>query len=118
MGDAENSPAEAALAAWTAVLDALETSIGTAESALQDPLGSLAGHNSAGVWPQKNWLAPALTPLPTEITARAIGLAARQKLVTERLEGARLDMARQLQAISLVPGIGGPPAAVYLDVLG
>jgi hypothetical protein len=116
----DGEAAEPALAAWTAVLDALESAVGAAESTLHDPLGRLSGaHDSAVTVQGKSWLPPTFTtPLPPEIRARAIALAAEQESVTRRLEEARLDAARQLQAVSSVPGIGEPPAAVYLDVKG
>jgi hypothetical protein len=120
LDDAEDNAADTALAAWTAVLDGLEAAVGAAESTSQDPLGrSSAGPNSLRMNPQSGWAPPALTaPIPPELMARAMALEAKQESVTRRLEEARLDAARQLQAVSSVPGIGEPPAAVYLDVKG
>ncbi|QNE15633.1 hypothetical protein [Pseudarthrobacter sp. NBSH8] len=115
LDDAQDNAVNTGLAAWVAVLKGLEVSVGAAESTLQDPLGHLsAGPGSAGV---KTWLPPILTtPFPPELSARANALAEKQESVTRRLEEARLDAARQLQAVSSVPGIGEPAAAVYLDV--
>ncbi len=120
LDDGEDSAADTALAAWTAVLDTLEAAVGSAESALQDPLDPLSGEpNSAQVNPQQSGLPPTLTtPLPPAARARAIALAAKQESVTRRLEEARRDAARQLQAVSSVPGIGEPLSAVYVDVKG
>lgn len=57
-------------------------------------------------------------PMPVEVRARAAALAARQETLIRQLEEARRNVARQLQAVSSVPGIGDPAAAVYLDVKG
>lgn len=120
LGDGEDNAAATALAAWTAALETLESAVGAAESTLYDPLGRLSGaYDSAVTMQGKNWMPPNLTtPLPPQISARAIALAAKQESLTQRLHEARLDAARQLQAVSSVPGIGEPPAAVYLDVKG
>jgi hypothetical protein len=120
LDDGEDNAAATVLAAWTAVLDSLEAAVRTAESTLQDPRGRASGApNSAGATSEKNWFPPTLTtPLPPEISARAMALAAKQESVTRRLEEVRLDTARQLQAVSSVPGIAEPSAAVYLDVKG
>lgn len=120
LNDAENIDADTTLAAWTAVLDTLEAAANAAEAVLQDPLGYLsARQNSPASNPPKHWLPPAhTTPLPPELVARADALVAEQESLAKRLEQARLNTARQLQAVASVPGIGEPPAAVYLDVKG
>jgi hypothetical protein len=56
--------------------------------------------------------------VPAEARRRALALSAAQERVAQRLEEARQDVARQLQAVSQVPGIGAPARAVYLDVNG
>lgn len=120
LDDAGGNAAAIALSDWTTVLDGLEAAVGAAEAALQDPRGGLsAGPISTGADSQKDWVPPTLTAaLPPELRARAMDLAGKQESITQRLEESRLDAARQLQAVSSVPGIGEPPAAVYLDVKG
>jgi hypothetical protein len=120
LDDGDNSAKATALAAWTAVLDTLETAVQTAESTLQDPRDNQpARPNGIRAVSQKSWVPPALTtPLPPELRARAMDLAASQESLTKRLEESRLNAARQLQAVLSVPGIGEPPKAVYLDVKG
>jgi hypothetical protein len=120
LNDADDHTVDPALAAWAAVLDGLEAAVDAAESTLHDPRGGTSDRsNSIGAGSQKSWAPPALTtPIPPELRARAMDLAAKQEGVTQRLEEARLDAGRQLQAVSSVPGIGEPPAAVYLDVKG
>jgi hypothetical protein len=120
LNDADDHTVDSALAAWTAVLDGLEAAVGAAESTLQDPRGRTSDRsNSIGAGSQKSWVPPTLTThLPPQLRARAMDLRARQESITQRLEKARLGVARQLQAVSSVPGIGEPPKAVYLDVKG
>lgn len=115
------SPADTALAAWTAILDVLEMAVGAAERTLKDPLGPLSAAPQAGVEPhaEKRWQPPVLPgPLPAVARRRALALSAAQERVAKRLEEARLDVAKQLQAVSSVPGVGEPSGAVYLDVNG
>ena len=57
-------------------------------------------------------------PMPIEVRSRAEAVAARQEIVIRQLEEAQLAVARQLQAVSSIPGIGSSTAAVYLDVTG
>lgn len=118
---AEEIPADTTLAAWMAVLDVLETAVQAAERTLKDPLGPLAGATGSASEPrpEKRWTPPPLPgPLPAAARGRAIALAAAQKRVALRLEEARRGVARQLQAVSSVPGVGESPGAVYLDVNG
>ena len=115
------APADTALAAWTAILDVLEMAVGAAERTLKDPLGPLSAAPQAGVEPhaEKRWQPPVLPgPLPAVARRRALALSAAQERVAKRLEEARLDVAKQLQAVSSVPGVGEPSGAVYLDVNG
>ncbi|CAI3792909.1 hypothetical protein [Pseudarthrobacter sp. MM222] len=117
----QNGPTETALAAWTAVLDMLEMAVGAAERTLKDPLGPLSSAPQDGVVlsPQERWSPPTLPgPLPPEARRRAVALSAAQERVARRLEEARLDVARQLQAVTSVPGVGESSSAVYLDVNG
>ncbi|AXJ10006.1 hypothetical protein [Arthrobacter sp. PM3] len=118
---AEEIPADTTLAAWMAVLDVLETAVQSAERTLKDPLGPLAAAtgSAAEPRPEKRWTPPPLPgPLPAAARRRAIALAAAQERVALRLEEARRGVARQLQAVSSVPGVGESPGAVYLDVNG
>lgn len=114
-------PADTSLAAWMAVLDVLETAVQAAERTLKDPLGPLAAATGSAAEPQpeQRWSPPSLPgPLPAAARRRAIALAAAQERVALRLEEARRGVARQLQAVSSVPGVGESPGAVYLDVNG
>jgi hypothetical protein len=109
------------MAAWTAILDVLEMAVGAAERTLKDPLGPLSSAPAGGVVlsPQERWSPPAPPgPLPLEARRRAVALSAAQERVARRLEEARLDVARQLQAVTSVPGVGESSGAVYLDVNG
>jgi hypothetical protein len=47
-----------------------------------------------------------------------MALSAAQERIAQRLEAAKHDVARQLQAVSSVPGVGGQSKAIYLDVNG
>lgn len=117
----QSAAADTALAAWTAVLDVLEMAVQAAERTLKDPLGPLssaAPHHVAPL-PVERWTPPARPgPLPAAARRRAAALAAAQERVAHRLNEARLDVARQLQAVSSVPGVGESSAAIYLDVNG
>jgi hypothetical protein len=113
--------ADTALAAWSAVLDMLEMAVHAAERTLKDPLGplSVATGSVAEPRPEKRWSPPSLSgPLPAAARRRAVALAAAQERVAIRLEEARIGVARQLQAVSSVPGVGESSGAVYLDVNG
>ena len=116
------TPADTALAAWMAVLDVLEMAVQAAERTLKDPLGPLSAAPQSAVapLPEKRWQPPVPPgPLPAAARRRAArALAAAQERVAHRLEEARLDVARQLQAVSSVPGVGESSGAVYLDVNG
>ena len=117
----ESAAAGTALAAWTAVLDVLEMAVQAAERTLKDPLGPLssAAPNHMAPLPVERWTPPALPgPLPAAARRRAVALAAAQERVAHRLDEARLDVARQLQAVSTIPGVGESSAAIYLDVNG
>lgn len=112
---------DTAFAAWNAILEVLELAVGAAERTLKDPLGPLsAGPQTAPEpQPEKRWQPPSVPgPLPAGARRRALALAAAQERVAKRLEEARMDVARQLQAVSSVPGVGDPSGAVYLDVNG
>ncbi|MHA7222575.1 hypothetical protein ACX80S_09690 [Arthrobacter sp. RHLT1-20] len=111
---------ESSLSAWTAILDVLESAVASAERTLNDPLGPLSTpHHAAAATPRDRWTPPALTgPLPAEARRRAVALSAAQQRVAQRLEDARRDVARQLQAVSSVPGVGESAGAIYLDVNG
>ena len=114
-------PEETTLAAWTAVLDMLEMAVQAAERTLKDPLGPLAVPGGAAAEPQaeKRWSPPSVPgPLPAAARRRAVALAAAQERVALRLEEARQGVARQLQAVSSVPGVGESTGALYLDVNG
>ncbi|MGY3318370.1 hypothetical protein [Arthrobacter sp. TE12232] len=118
---AEAMPVDAGLAAWMAVLDVLEMAVQAAERTLKDPLGPLAIAAGSVAEPraEKRWSPPSVPgPLPAAARRRAVALAAAQERVALRLEEARQDMARQLQAVSSVPGVGDPSSAIYLDVNG
>lgn len=109
------------MAAWTAILDVLEMAVGAAERTLKDPLGPLSSAPQSVVTPlpEARWSPPALIgPLPAEARRRALALSAAQERVARRLEEARKGVARQLQAVSSVPGVGDPAGAIYLDVNG
>ena len=109
------------LAAWMAVLDVLEMAVQAAERTLKDPLGPLSAPagSVAEPRPEKRWSPPSITgPLPATARRRAVALAAAQERVALRLEEARLGVARQLQAVSSVPGVGESAGALYLDVNG
>lgn len=116
----QNGPAETALTAWTAILDVLEMAVLAAERTLKDPLGPLSAAPQGGTRsPEKRWTPPASAgPLPPEAKRRAVALSEAQERVARRLESARLDVARQLQAVTSVPGVGESAGAVYLDVNG
>lgn len=111
---------ESSLSAWSAILDVLESAVAAAERTLNDPLGPLTTpHHSAAATPRDRWTPPVLTgPLPAEARRRAVALSAAQQRVAQRLEDARRDVARQLQAVSSVPGVGETSGAIYLDVNG
>ena len=117
----ESAAADTALAAWTAILDVLEMAVQAAERTLKDPLGPLsaaAPHHVVPL-PVERWAPPTRPgPLPAAARRRAAALAAAQERVAHRLDEARMDVARQLQAVSSVPGVGGSSAAIYLDVNG
>lgn len=117
----EPAAADTALAAWTAILDVLEMAVQAAERTLKDPLGPLsaaAPHRVAPL-PVERWTPPTRPgPLPPAARRRAAALAAAQERVAHRLDEARMDVARQLQAVSSVPGVGESSAAIYLDVNG
>jgi hypothetical protein len=104
-----------------AVLDVLEMAVQAAERTLKDPLGPLSAPagSVAEPRPEKRWSPPSMTgPLPATARRRAVALAAAQERVALRLEEARLGVARQLQAVSSVPGVGESAGALYLDVNG
>lgn len=104
-----------------AVLDVLEMAVQAAERTLKDPLGPLAAPagSVAEPRPEKRWSPPSMNgPLPATARRRAVALAAAQERVALRLEEARLGVARQLQAVSSVPGVGESAGALYLDVNG
>lgn len=112
---------DTALAAWNAILDVLEMAVGAAERTLKDPLGPLSVAPQTGVepLPEKRWQPPVPPgPLPAGARRRALALSAAQERVARKLEEARTDVARQLHAVSSVPGVGDPSGAVYLDVNG
>lgn len=117
----ESAAADTALTAWTAILDVLEMAVQAAERTLKDPLGPLsaaAPHHVAPL-PVERWTPPSRPgPLPAAARRRAAALAAAQERVAHRLDEARMDVARQLQAVSSVPGVGESSAAIYLDVNG
>ncbi|MET3923410.1 hypothetical protein [Arthrobacter sp. UYEF20] len=118
---AAHAPTDTALAAWTAILDVLEMAVHAAERTLNDPLGPLSAAPQSAVAPlaAERWSPPALTgPVPAEARRRAVALSASQERIASRLEEARMDVARQLQAVSSVPGVGESSGAVYLDVNG
>ncbi|WP_148045135.1 hypothetical protein [Arthrobacter oryzae] len=107
---------DSSLVAWMAVLDVLEAAVEAAERALNDPLGPLASAHGVAA---ARWSAPSLSgPLPAAASRRAVALAAAQERVSERLEAARRDVIRQLNAVKSVPGVGERPGAVYLDLNG
>ena len=99
----------------------LEMAVQAAERTLKDPLGPLsAACRLSGGAPAGKALAPPSPPgpLPAAARRRAAALAAAQERVALRLEEARQGVARQLQAVSSVPGVGESSGAVYLDVNG
>ena len=117
----ESAAADTALAAWTAILDVLEMAVQAAERTLKDPLGPLssAAPSHVAPLPLERWTPPTRPgPLPAAARRRAAALAAAQQRVAHRLDEARMDVARQLQAVSSVPGVGESSAAIYLDVNG
>jgi hypothetical protein len=121
LGDPAAAAPATTLAAWTAILDMLEMAVGAAERTLKDPLGPLSSAPQGVVasLPETRWSPPSIKgPVPAEARRRALALSAAQERVAQRLEEARQDVARQLQAVSQVPGIGAPARAVYLDVNG
>ncbi|MDF9752651.1 hypothetical protein [Arthrobacter sp. ES3-54] len=117
----ESAADDTALAAWTAVLDVLEMAVQAAERTLKDPLGPLSSAvpDHVAPLPVERWTPPTRPgPLPAAARRRAAALAAAQERVAHRLDEARMDVARQLQAVSSVPGVGESSAAIYLDVNG
>ena len=112
--------ADPALAAWSLVLDVLEMAVVAAEKTLKDPLGPLSVREQpVAALPVQRWSPPSLIgPLPPEARRRAVALSEAQERVARRLEAAKHDVARQLQAVSSVPGVGDPSGAIYLDVNG
>ncbi|MET1154901.1 hypothetical protein [Arthrobacter sp.] len=120
-GSTPTTSADTSLAAWHAILDLLEGAVGAAERTLKDPLGPLSAALESAVvpLPEGHWQPSVLPgPLPEEARRRAVALSAAQTRIASRLEEARLDVAKQLQAVSSVPGVGDPSGAVYLDVNG
>ena len=116
----EQDSAEA-VADWQAVLDSMERITDAASSLLQQPTGAGGDKTQAraGVQPARVPSRASLPgPMPIEVRARALALHARQETVIRQLEEAQLDVARQLQAVSSIPGIGISKTAVYLDVTG
>lgn len=104
---------------WTTALDELEAAVAATERILQDPPGPPSAASQPAGTPVERWSPPLPTgTLPPEARQRAVALAAAQERVIRRLEEARLDVSRQLQAVSSVPGIGESSPAVYLDVNG
>lgn len=116
----EPSSGDSALAAWSLVLDVLEMAVNAAEKTLKDPLGPLsAPEQPVAALPVERWSPPShLRPLPPAARRRAMALSAAQERVARRLEMAKQDVARQLHAVSSVPGVGTPSGAIYLDVNG
>ncbi|SDL67728.1 hypothetical protein SAMN04487916_112114 [Arthrobacter sp. ov407] len=117
----ESAATDTALAAWMAILDVFEMAVQAAERTLKDPLGPLssASPNRVAPLPVERWTPPTRPgPLPAAARRRAAALAAAQERVALRLDEVRLDVARQLQAVSSVPGVGESSAAIYLDVNG
>ena len=117
----EPAAVDTALAAWMAVLDVFEMAVQAAERTLKDPLGPLASAspNHVAPLPVERWTPPTPPgPLSAAARRRAAALAAAQERVAHRLDEARMDVARQLQAVSSVPGVGESSAAIYLDVNG
>ncbi|WP_165838009.1 MULTISPECIES: hypothetical protein [unclassified Pseudarthrobacter] len=122
--------ADAALARWTAVLDSLERTADAAGALIHQHTRGIPGTSPRPVraqqlqrtQPNQQAKLPPLAALPdpaaAAVRARAVALAARQEALIRQLEEARADVARQLQAVSSIPGIGAPAAAVYLDVTG
>ena len=87
----------------------------------QHPAQARQGSQVQGSQSQQAKLPPLASlpdPQATAVRARAAALAARQESLIRQLEEARADVSRQLQAVSSIPGIGTPAAAVYLDVTG
>lgn len=117
---AKRYAALAAYVAWTSALDTLEAAADAAEVFLDDPVGNmLSGADIPNALTRMDWLPPVLEgQLPAGALARANALAARQANITRRLAEARRDVLSQLQAVSSIPGIGEPAAAIYLDVKG
>ena len=91
-----------------------------AERTLNDPLGPLSpAPDFVAALPVERWSPPSVSgPVPLAARRRALALAAAQERVSQRLEAARQDIARQLGAVRSVPGMAARPAAVYLDVSG
>lgn len=116
----ETAADDPALTAWSRVLDLLELAVDAAERTLKDPLGPLsAPAQPVAALPVERWSPPSINaPMPPAARRRALALSAAQDRVARRLEAAKHDAARQLHAVSSVPGVGAPSAAVYLDVNG
>ncbi|MCX6500713.1 MAG: hypothetical protein NTU93_18265 [Arthrobacter sp.] len=117
---AEAGPDDPALAAWSRVLDLLEMAVVSAERTLKDPLGPLSAREQpVAALPVERWSPPSsIGSLPPGARRRAMALSAAQERVARRLEAAKHDAARQLHAVSSVPGVGGQSRAIYLDVNG
>jgi hypothetical protein len=101
--------ADPSLAEWTGILDAMESAAQSVEDFLHQP--------------GDTFTMPRIAPgpsdaMPPEVQGRALILADRQERLMKAIEEARVSIQRQLQAVSSVPGIGQPPAAVYLDISG
>jgi hypothetical protein len=117
---AEAAADDPAMAAWSRMLDVLEMAVVSAERTLIDPLGPLSTpEQPVAALPVERWSPPSsVSPLPPEARRRAMALSAAQERVARRLEVAKHDVVRQLQAVSSVPGVGGSSGAIYLDVNG
>ncbi|ACL40956.1 conserved hypothetical protein [Pseudarthrobacter chlorophenolicus A6] len=107
--DGTHQGADLEVAAWTAILDAMEAAADHAEALLGKP-----DHGHRGDWTP----AGVPGPLPLQLQERALLLGDRQEDLVRRLEEARMSTQRQLNAVSSVPGVGEASAAVYLDITG
>lgn len=110
-----------AVAAWTSVLDSMERITEAAGTLLQQHNGASTDGNGGRPVAQPARVPSRASlpgPMPAEVQVRAQALEARQESVIRQLAAAQLDVARQLQAVSSIPGIGTSKAAVYLDVTG
>ena len=113
--------ATAALTAWTAVLDALETALEDAlDSAVDDAGNPPAGDLMRQTAVLAGWIPPQVDgPIPAALLPRARSISERQQAVLTRLTADADTLRRHRSALGSVrAATAQQESAVYLDVTG